>query len=212
MATTNERKTTQAADTETLNLLKRQWKAHADQLIRRTHPGGAFTIDDTNRPVVEGLFWWFFNDPRSCYDLHRGLLVKGGTGTGKTTLIHSFREFHRHVSKSFMFESATSIALEYARTGSVDRWLKPHILAIDEIGCEKTVRHYGNELNVIGYLLHERYALWQRYGSLTIATTNLDGEDMETAYGPIIRDRTREMFNHIVLDGPSRRKNTPFPS
>lgn len=207
MAPQKRPKTTQELDAHELNHLKRQWKACADALIRRNRPHDTFTIDPQNRQVIEGLFWWFFDDPRSRYNLHRGILLKGGTGTGKTTLLHAFRDFHARYSGSFLVESAPSIALEYARTGCLDRWLAPRIVAIDEIGCEKTVRHYGNELNVVAYLLHERYALWQRHGIPTLATTNLDSDELEAAYGPIIRDRMREMFNHVVLDGPSRRLN-----
>lgn len=157
--------------------------------------------------MIIGGYWWFFNDPRSCYDLHRGLLIKGGTGTGKTTLVQAFREYHRHVSRSLLpIDSAAAIALEYARTGSLERWLAPRLVAIDEVGAESTARHFGNTLNVIGYLLHERYTLWQRRGVPTIITTNLNAAEMEDAYGLTIRDRAREMSNHIVLGGASRRK------
>ena len=209
MAPQKRKRTTRELEPQEINRLKWQWKACADAQIARTRPGAAFELDDANRPVAEGLFWWFFDDPRSRYDLHRGILIKGGTGTGKTTLVNAFRDFHSHYGGKLPFESAAAIALEYARTGQVDRWLAPRVVAIDEIGCERAMRHYGNELNVIAYVLHERYALWQRHGIPTLATTNLDSDEMEQAYGPIIRDRMREMFTHVVLDGPSRRQPAP---
>lgn len=184
MAPQKRQRTTQELEPHEVNRLKWEWKACADAQITRTRPGGYFTLDADNRPVAEGLFWWFFDDPRSRYDLRRGILIKGGTGTGKTTMVNAFRDFHLRHGGNLLFESAATIALEYARTGQVDRWLAPRLVAIDEIGCEKVMRHYGNELNVIAYVLHERYALWQRRGIPTLATTNLDSDEMEQAYGP----------------------------
>ena len=132
MAPQKRKRTTQELEPQEINRLKWQWKACADAQIARTRPGAAFELDDANRPVAEGLFWWFFDDPRSRYDLHRGILIKGGTGTGKTTLVNAFRDFHSHYGGKLPFESAAAIALEYARTGQVDRWLAPRVVAIDE--------------------------------------------------------------------------------
>lgn len=185
--------------------LKWRWKTIADRVIKVTKPDKYFIIDDSNREIIEGLFWWVFNDPRSCYDLNKGIILKGTKGTGKTTLVTIFREFFIEIRQGFAMSTAIKISLEYARTGEVDQWLTDKIICIDEIGRENMGKHYGNELNVIGYLLHERYSLWQTKGICTIATTNKDAQEIEDMYGEVIRDRVKEMFNHIPVVGESKR-------
>lgn len=199
------KKITILSDEEEINKLKMYWKACADSIVQVTNPHGAFEIDDSNRSIVEGLFWWFFDDPRSCYDLNKGILLKGGKGVGKTTLVKAFRKFFIQIQKGFKFESALTITLNYALNGNFDGWLEKQLVAIDEIGRENVGKYYGNELNVIQYILHERYNLWQDTGICTIVTTNLDSSEIEEYYGEIIRDRSKEMFNHIPLVGSSRR-------
>jgi hypothetical protein len=200
-----QKRTTQQFSSEEIKELKWRWKKCADRIVQVTKPGAEFIIDESNRDIIDGLFWWFFNDPRSCYDLKKGILLKGTKGTGKSTLITIFREFFIEIQSGFAMSTAMKISLEYARTGEVDQWLTKKIICIDEIGRENMGKHYGNELNVIGYLLHERYALWQTKGICTIATTNKDAQEIEDLYGDVIRDRVKEMFNHIPMVGESRR-------
>jgi len=198
-------KTTQQLSEEELKELKLIWKRGADELIRITKPISSFEITERNKLIIEGLFWWFFNDPRSCYDLNKGILLKGGKGTGKTTLVKSFQKLFKALQQSFAFSTAQTISLDYAMNGDVDFWLREKVMAIDEVGREEKAKYFGNGLSVIGYILHERYSIWQSKGIATIATTNLDSSDIESLYGETIRDRCKEMFNHIILDGESRR-------
>lgn len=201
----NQIKTTQQLDEKELRDLKLMWKKGADELIQVTKPSAKFEISERNKPIIEGLFWWFFNDPRSCYDLNKGIMIKGGKGTGKTTLVKSFQRLFKSLHQSFAFQTAQTIALDFASNGEVDFWLRDKTMAIDEIGREEKAKYFGNGLSVIGYILHERYSIWQSKGITTIVTTNLDSDEIEDMYGEIIRDRCKEMFNHIVLDGDSRR-------
>lgn len=186
--------------------LKRLWIEYADRLVSVTNPREKYEITDSNREIIAGIFYWFLNDPRSCYDLHKGLLIKGTKGTGKTTLLKAFRNFFAAFNQSFRFETAMKITKDYADSGTIEQFCQPRILAIDEMGRETIAKHYGNEMNVIGVILHERYNIWQSTGTPTIATTNMDADEIEAMYGDIIRDRVKEMFNHITLTGESRRK------
>lgn len=188
-----------------IETLKRGWLQHATRLVQVSNPAGKFEITDRNREIVAGIFYWFLNDERSCYDLNKGILLTGGMGTGKTTLIKAFRNFFQSFKQSFKLESAMRISKEFVDSGSYDRYCLPHLLAIDEVGRETLARHYGNAVNVIGVILHERYDLWLNQAIPTIITTNLDAYEIETIYGDIIRDRAKEMFNWVILDGESRR-------
>ncbi len=193
-------------DEKQLARLKKIFKLCVDQLIQITHPQESFLIDEQNKEIVKGMFLWFLNDERSCYDLRKGILIKGDAGTGKTTLVKAFRKFFNYFNQGFAYDTSTCITMQYARTGNMDKWLVPRIVAIDEIGQENNASYYGNQLNVISYLLHQRYNLWQNTGICTIATTNLDSDQLEACYGYLIRDRMREMFNHVAMPGRSRRK------
>lgn len=205
METKVQKKTTQQLSDKEIIEYKIRWKQCADKVVQITKPGKAFEIDESNREIINGLFWWFFNDPRSCYDLNKGIMLKGDMGTGKSTLISIFRQFFIDLGCGFAMSTAMKISLEYAKAGDVDQWLTDKIICIDEIGRENMGKHYGNELNVVGYLLHERYSMWQNKRVLTIATTNKDAQEIELMYGDVIRDRVKEMFNHIPMVGNSRR-------
>ena len=201
----NDKKTLQQCSDAEIARLKWKWKHIADSIVKNTDPDSEFVIDHTNKHIIDGLFWWFFNDPRSCYDLNKGILLKGDKGTGKTTMVKAFRQFLIEMNQGFAMTTAIKLSLEYAKTGDIDQWTTYKMVCIDEIGREGMGKHYGNELNVIGYILHERYALWKTNKYITIATTNKDADEIEDMYGEVIRDRVKEMFNHIAMVGDSRR-------
>ena len=80
-------------------------------------------------------------------------------------------------------------------------------MCFDELGRETIpANYYGQKLNVMQHILHIRYSLWQSTGVKTFITTNDDPSAIESKYGDFIRDRNREMFNIVLLQGKSRRK------
>lgn len=82
----------------------------------------------------------------------------------------------------------------------------PVPMCFDELGREPNpAKYYGTELNVMQHILHIRYSLWQQGGLKTFVTTNFNAKEIGDLYGDFIRDRRREMFNILVMNGESRR-------
>ena len=165
-----------------------------------------------NRELLNGLFLYFIGSPDSPYNLRKGLWLDGDIGVGKTTLMSVFRDFMVTMRKGFLL--TTAIGNDYSITGKLDTYVanvngysaKPITLCIDELGREQIpVMHFGNKLNVMQYILHQRYGLWQSSGVITHVTTNLKPQDVERRYESYILDRCRQMFNTVSINGKSKR-------
>lgn len=175
---------------------------------------GSFVVDDANRLLVGNLFDYFMDVENSSLDPHKGIWLMGSIGTGKTTLMSLFAEFMRNWGKGFKMHICSQIATDYASTGSLDAYTynrdgfsgRAVPMCFDDLGREPEVSSYfGQRLNVMQHILHVRYWLWQNEGLRTFVTTNCTPDNLETIYGSFVRDRVREMFNVLVLDGASRR-------
>lgn len=68
--------------------------------------------------------------------------------------------------------------------------------------------YYGNQLNVMQYILQARYD--KRHTSFTHVTTNINMNQIAEIYGARIYDRALEMFNFVELSGYSQRKKSPI--
>ncbi len=174
--------------------------------------GKRFEVYD--RELLNGLFLYFIGSSESPYDLRKGLWLEGSIGIGKTTLMHVFREFLVSFRKGFLVATASEIANVYSATGELDLYVnntagysgKPIELCLDELGREQLpAMHFGNKLNVMQYILHQRYGLWQSRGIRTHVTTNLTADDVERKYEGFILDRCRHMFNIVTINGKSKR-------
>lgn len=145
----------------------------------------------------------------------------GPNGTGKTKLLNIFSAFNQRRYKGFKVYECMTISNEYAANGDLDKYTfskgnkygsqKPVDMGFDELGRETIpANHFGQKLNVMQYILHIRYSLWQSEGIKTYITTNLTAEDAGELYNGLsdkfITDRCREMFNVVSLTGKSRRK------
>lgn len=173
-----------------------------------------FTIDESNRQLVADLFD-YFNSIEGRYDLHRGLWLYGDIGTGKSSLMRVFAEYLRLGFNGFKIHICDGVSNNYSREGNLDEYThnqygyigEPVWMCFDELGREAIpANHFGTKLNVMQHILHIRYSLWQSQRLKTFVTTNCDPLQIETLYGDFIRDRVREMFNVILIEGKSRRR------
>lgn len=183
-----------------------------------------FVIDERNSRIIAELYNWVWATmnrmPPGKLDPGKGILLWGGIGTGKTTLIKGLQRYlalinsmaygSNNPSICIEIRSAAEISLRYAAEGmkALERWTdRDRIahLAIDEIGREEISSHYGTPCNTVQTLLQLRYE--RRHQALTLGTTNIDmtAGEFTTRYGSYIFDRAKEMFNIIHVRGQSRR-------
>ncbi len=142
----------------------------------------------------------------------RGLCVKGDCGVGKTLGVQILAERFRWV-----FTSAAEYPRAYLENSRAafddiadgrDFFGRPaRVVVIDDLGSEpRTTRRYGDELNVLEYVLERRYGMFRRYGARTVVTTNLSDGELARRYGARIDDRVNEMMRFVTASGKSLRR------
>lgn len=198
--------------------------------------GRPFIIDDFNREVIHKLCLYFTartNDKLqeqspgektklharlSDYDLdpNKGILLAGGIGCGKTTIM---RAFSSNPLCTYRVISARQISWQFADHGFqvIREFTRPESIPInqyghtetgtcfDDLGTEEERKHYGDKVNAMAEILLSRYD--NLPFNQTHITTNLNADMIEQTYGPRLRSRMREMFNliHFPAKAPDRR-------
>lgn len=183
-----------------------------------------FILDENNANIFNMLCAYFSGD--ESFELifegsfKKGVLLHGPVGCGKTRMMEMFQE---NSFRPFSINPVRSVADEYTmKEGGANSLIKFSTLVpaypqmnygfdllgrcFDDIGTEDSKKNFGNEVNVIQDLLYKVYdnkLLGHFHG-----TTNLNGSEIESAYGLRVRDRMKEMFNVINFgkQSPSRRR------
>jgi DNA replication protein DnaC len=173
-----------------------------------------FEVDRFNKNVLNDIFLYINGEGN--LDSSKGILLWGNIGTGKSTLLKIIAETMRLQGRGFKVVNCPFLAADYSNCGmealNESTWntvqhgaSRPLNRGFDELGREPIPsRYYGNEMNVMQYVLHCRYDFRQTVK--TFATTNLRQEAIANMYGEYIFDRIGEMCNFIELRGESRRK------
>lgn len=190
--------------------------ATAEQVFERYQE--VFLVDQFNSNVVWNLCYYFTNDSRFMGDLNKGLLLFGGVGIGKTTLMHFFK---RNPRASYKVVSCRDIESDFSSEGEKSVRICSYNIAIpeneflqteigycfDDLGTEANAKFYGKEKNVMAEILLNRYDNRLSF-KFTHLTTNLSHDEVKEQYGLRAYDRFKEMFNIISfpVDAKSRRK------
>lgn len=188
----------------------------------RAYMSPSFALDESDYGVVFRLLVYFCRDAANAklldVDLRKGLLLSGPVGCGKTSLMVLMR-FMLSKEDQYVVKSARDVSFEFVEDGysvihryskasfaSVAGTLRPKTYCFDDLGVESTIRHYGNNTNVLAEVLMSRYDLYMSQGMLTHGTTNLSAAELEGCYGVRVRSRLRQMVNVVAFDGGSRDK------
>ena len=142
----------------------------------------------------------------------RGLCVKGDCGVGKTLGVQILAAHFKWV-----FASAADYPRAYLEKSREafddiadgrDFFGRPaRVVVIDDLGSEpRTTRRFGDELNVLEYVLERRYRMFRRCGARTVVTTNLSDGELARRYGARIDDRFNEMMDFVFASGESLRR------
>lgn len=175
-----------------------------------------FIIEEGRYDVYNELVKYFTGEDCK-YQKHKGILLQGNIGCGKSMFL---KLCSNNPLKSFHVFDCIKLAAQYAESEeslisrfrnalgpkAFDPWKHQYCGAMfDDLGWEETVKHYGNEVNVMERVINGIYSASLPFNSYH-ATTNLTEDELETKYGSRIISRLHEMFNFIILPGKDLRK------
>ncbi|MNQ87018.1 DNA replication protein DnaC [compost metagenome] len=115
----------------------------------------------------------------------------------------------------YQIKPCREIAFEFAEFGyeglknyirSNANQIRLSSFCFDDLGTENSIKHFGNECNVMGEVLLSRYDAFIQNKTITHLTTNLSASEIESFYGNRVRSRMRAMFNLITFEAQSRDK------
>ena len=182
----------------------------ANSILKKRGCSWSFVVDDNNRPVLYQIWLYMSYNREFRGYLHKGLMLQGSYGCGKSLLMESYAHLQNWMIRKFsmrfgMITYINSFELvNRLKTEDLKLYSK-RPLVIDEFGREpKQMMDYGNITTPMIDLLCARADT----ATITHATTNFKLERLATPeyYGAMVGDRLRAMFNFITLDGESRRR------
>jgi DNA replication protein DnaC len=181
--------------------------------------GPTFTIHACDHPVIYKLLIYFLQYPKRAeqegIDLRKGVLLSGPVGCGKSSLM-TLMNYIPGPGRNYIIRTCRQVSVEFQDDGhkvfarystfSFDSHT-PKIYCFDDLGAERTIKYFGNECNVLGEILTNRYDLFVTHHMLTHLTTNLSADDIEAQYGSRLRSRLRAQLNLIAFaaDSPDKR-------
>lgn len=180
-----------------------------------------FILTDEIKPVYQKLIQYFHGDPDFDGDLTRGVMILGPTGTGKT-LAMKIMSIYRTIddTKFILNDKIYRMNYEIVEVNKmiadftdnaydgIKMYTSRYVLCMDDIGTEtEQVKYFGNVLDVISYVIAERYA--KRL--LTFGTTNMTLMDLEDKYDDRIISRMFSMFNYITMKAQDFRRTLNQP-
>lgn len=173
--------------------------------------------------MIRNVSTWLTVEKQTKY----GLILSGGVGLGKTTMLRAIAGVVRYVTQETKGEDEQTIkpciltAVKIMKEAKeqpdlYDKACRTRLLAIDDLGAEESkAKVYGNDLMPIVDLLQERYELRLP----TIISTNLsynptkgcddpENIDITRKYGERIVDRLRQYsFLSFGFNALSKRYN-----
>ena len=167
--------------------------------------GNSFKLVIDDRDILFKLCNYFIKDEANCkkldIDIHKGILLTGPVGCGKTSLMKLLRHIVPH-QKPYKMIPTRNIVFGFNHVGykTIEDYGSTNYFCFDDLGVEPIGRHYGKDCNVMGEILLSRYELFLDHKVKTHATSNLNAQELEERYGNRVRSRMRELFNLVAFD------------
>lgn len=168
-----------------------------------------FSLTEGEVKIYKLLSMYFTEDPAFEKDgrsLSKGIMLYGGVGCGKTTIMKLFRD---NPSQKFGIVETMVIADLYKdkeEGGSMvtHKYSNVPSICFNDLGTEiesGTSSHFGNKKNVMAEIILNHYERNEAKMFKMHFTTNLNAEEQDRFYGARVRSRLREMCNIFSLEG-----------
>lgn len=180
--------------------------------------GNSFKIDQQDLPTLYKLLIYAIRDENNTakakIDLHKGILLSGPIGCGKTSIMQLIKPFFAKAAE-YKIKTCREISFEFAKNGyealapyteKSNYQLKLPGYCFDDLGAEQQIKHFGNDCNVMAEILISRYEHFVANQCTTHITTNLSASEIEKLYGNRLRSRMRSLFNLITFEANARDK------
>jgi energy-coupling factor transporter ATP-binding protein EcfA2 len=182
--------------------------------------GEKFRIHQEDYEIIFKLIVYFLGDRLNAekfgLDLHKGILLTGPVGCGKTSIMNLMRMVPPP-ERNHTMKTCRDVSFEFIQEGYEVIWRysrmsfnnnHPKIYCFDDLGTEQSLKYFGNECNIMGEIVLSRYDYFISQRMVTHVTTNLSSSEIETQYGNRLRSRLREMFNLISFHNSAQDKRT----
>ena len=160
--------------------------------------GNKIFISKEDAWIPQEFVKWMIEDETCDLDLKKGILMKGTQGCGKSTLMKAGMIFsHRYLKHGFQFKRVNDIMFEIEEFKSITA-VKPYFVGnwcFDDIGQMNEDVVVFSKYNIVEMLVNRR--IGSKYK--TLATTNLNGEQIKETYGKVVASRFNEMFNPVFF-------------
>lgn len=156
-----------------------------------------------------------FSKYKEVYDIllksHKGVLLVGSIGCGKTMMMKIMQRLFKDTDHSFRWVTSKDlkdmldemkpldVMIRYGKGLDMD-------LYIDDIGIYKDKNDYGNVVNIISELIFEREELFFEKGYRTHLSSNLIPSLLEDVLGKRVYDRIVGMCELVSWKTESLRK------
>lgn len=142
-----------------------------------------------------------------------GMLLCGGCGNGKTTIVKAFQQVINVLeipspttNKNYAIRILDAKTITHIYRTDYKQWLelaRMEMLTIDDLGIEpREVMDFGN----VGYPVVDLLTKQYEDQLFTIITSNLTPPEICAQYGERIADRLREMMERITCTNSSYRR------
>lgn len=160
------------------------------------HSEADFDSLDLPEEIFNSLADWTYEEPTSA------LILMGGVGSGKTWVACAAARYFHFVTSAPTVKIASAVdmfrRLRPEGGETVDDYIGPRLLVLDDLGIEKPSEWTEETLFAI---VDGRW----RDCKPTIVTTNLLPSELKTHLGTRVYDRLRDQAIAVTLPGASRR-------